>query len=197
MLKIYFALYPLISNILVFVASSFNVNNFSILKKMTKRQRQLEQITNVLIIIAAVLVIGLVSYNFFYKGQETKSLQNGASFDLPGINLKGEKRTLVLVLDKDCHFCSESASFYQTIVKNGKNNHLKLAAVFSHSTDEGKQYLQKLGVEIDDVFQYRFKTEINGTPTLVLVDGFGKVIDSWEGKLSDKEEESVLQKINY
>lgn len=163
---------------------------------MSNRQNQLEQITNVLIIAVAVLMIGVVSYNFFYKEKEIKHLQNGSFFDLPSINLNGEKRTLVLVLDKDCHFCSESASFYKTIVESKKNNQIKLVAVFSHSTDEGKQYLQKLGVTIDDVFQFSFKTGINGTPTLVLVDEFGKVIDSWEGKLSEQEEKSVLQKIN-
>ena len=54
----------------------------------------------------------------------------------------------------------------------------RLVAVFPQENGEGERYLSDLGVKVDEVEQASFgDLGISGTPTLILVDGGGKVVE--------------------
>jgi thioredoxin-related protein len=166
---------------------------------MENLNKKLELFSNIAIILVAVTLIGVVIYKVLPEAKQipTKQLKAGSEFSLPDVNWAENKKTLVLVLQKGCHFCTDSASFYKTLAeKNQNNNKVKLVAAFPHSVDEAKNYLSELGVAITDIRYFKFGKEIDGTPTLVLVDEQGKVADSWEGKLSSEEEQAVFEKLN-
>jgi thioredoxin-related protein len=166
---------------------------------MDKLNKNLEIITNFAIILAAVALIGTVTYKFLLTGGETsaKTLKDGSEFSMLETNWAENKKSLVLVLQKDCHFCSESSSFYKTLSERNRNNkQVKLIAAFPQSVDEGKNYLSEQGIAVDEVRKISFGKGIDGTPTLVLVDEKGSVVDSWEGKLTVEEEQKVLEKLN-
>ena len=62
--------------------------------------------------------------------------------------------------------------------------------------DETVKYLKGLGVAIEDVRQARFRNlDIEGTPTLILVDQDGRVESKWLGKLSPQREVEVFRAI--
>ncbi len=166
---------------------------------MNNLSKKLEIITNVAIILAAVALIGTVTYKFLLTGEEisAKMLKDGSEFSMLETNWAENKKSLVLVLQKDCHFCSESSPFYKTLSeKNKGDKKIKLIAAFPQSVDEGKKYLSEQGIAVDEVRKISFGNGIDGTPTLVLVDEKGKVVDSWEGKLTAEEERQVLGKLN-
>lgn len=62
--------------------------------------------------------------------------------------------------------------------------------------EDGKKYLQRLGVSVDDVRQADFGAiKVSGTPTLLLVDDKGVVKGRWVGKLLPDQENEVANKV--
>jgi thioredoxin-related protein len=112
---------------------------------------------------------------------------------LPGIDWAKNRRTLVLALSTQCHFCTESAPFFQRIQRETAPN-LKMVAVLPQPVSDAHKYLEGEGVHIDDVRQATLSAiGVTGTPTLLLVDSSGKVADVWRGKLDPDQEAGVLK----
>ena len=68
-----------------------------------------------------------------------------------------------------------------------------MVAVLPQAVDDSRKYLEGEGVHVDDIKQTQLSTiGVTGTPTLLLVDGSGKVADAWQGKLQPEQEAAVL-----
>jgi thioredoxin-related protein len=68
-----------------------------------------------------------------------------------------------------------------------------LVAVLPQPTNEGRYYLEKLGVFVDEVKQLPLESiGVQGTPTLMLLDRSGTVTKSWIGRLPPEREQTVL-----
>ena len=168
-------------------------------KTITQR---LEVLTNLAIIVAAVLLSVVLIKNYllpYYSkdGPRDFSVPAGAKVSLPGVDWSNNNQTLLLVLQKGCHFCTESAPFYQRLVREtaGREN-IHLIAVLPQAFDESKKYLDDLGVAIEEVKQAQLDSiGVYGTPTLILVNNQGVVITSWVGKLSADGEAEVLRRL--
>jgi hypothetical protein len=111
---------------------------------------------------------------------------------LPGIDWKGNGRTLVLAISTSCHFCTESAPFYRRLqAEVGKS--VKLVAVLPQSATEAQQYLSGEGVQVTQVKQIELgELGVQGTPTLLLVNSSGVVTNIWAGKVRSEDEDKVL-----
>ncbi len=111
---------------------------------------------------------------------------------LPGVDWAKNQRTLVLALSTQCHYCTDSAPFFQKIQREAAKN-VKMLAVLPQAVEDSRKYLEGEGVHIDDVKQATLSTiGVTGTPTLMLVDSAGKVADVWQGKLQPEQEAGVL-----
>lgn len=166
---------------------------------MNFAEKKLETIANLAIIVVAIVLLGVMIQRYWGTSEDLPKdeIKVGTTFGLTGVNWAENKQTLVLVLQENCRFCNESSPFYKKLVeKNQTSKTTKLVAVFSSPIEKAKAHLKEQGVEIAVVRQANSgMLGINGTPTLVLVDEQGKVVDSWVGKLLPAEEEQVLQKI--
>jgi len=169
-------------------------------KSITQR---LELLTNLAIVVAAVLLSIVLIKNYLLPDRSKDSPRDfrvpaGAKVSLPGVDWSNKNQTLLLVLQKGCHFCTESAAFYQRLVREtaGRGS-IHLIAVLPQTPDEGKKYLDELGVAIGEVKQAQLNSiNVYGTPTLILVNNQGVVITSWVGKLSADGEAEVLRRLN-
>lgn len=106
-------------------------------------------------------------------------------------------KTLLFVLSETCRFCDESAPFYRQLITqfSGRQN-VQFVAVFPQKIESAKKHLSQLGVSIAEVKQASPSSlGLSATPTLILVDTSGKVIDSWVGKLSPDDESKVIARI--
>lgn len=119
------------------------------------------------------------------KGTNLKS-------SLPGVDWARNGRTFVLAISTQCHFCTDSAPFFQRVNKEvGKE--ATLLAVLPQPLSDSHHYLDTLGVHVDDIRQSPLNAiGVHGTPTLMLVDKTGIVDDVWEGKLRPDQEDQVL-----
>ena len=168
-------------------------------KSLTQR---LELLTNLAIIIAAVLLSVVLFKNYLFPDRSKYESRDfrvpaGMKVSLPGVDWSNNNQTLLLVLQKGCHFCTESAAFYQRLVREtaGRGS-IHLIAVLPQTPDEGKKYLDELGVAIGEVKQaQRDSISVHGTPTLILVNNQGVVITSWVGKLNADGEAEVLHRL--
>src|SRR5205085_3269556 len=81
-------------------------------------------------------------------------LKVGSTIPLAGMNWAQNKQTLLLVLRDGCHLCSDSAPFYQRLVKEqDAQSDTELAAVLPGTVADSRAYLNRLGVPIKDVRQ--------------------------------------------
>lgn len=119
----------------------------------------------------------------------------GTNLSLEGVDWTKNGRTLLLALSSKCHFCTESAPFYQRLARERPK--ARLIALVPHTVDEGKKYLEELKVDVDEILQVPFGSlGVRGTPTLILVGDQGSTIKSWVGKLASNTEAEVLAELN-
>lgn len=170
-------------------------------EKLLKRT---ELLANITIIVLALLLGGVIVKKYLLPGGEAADARRadpripaGTKATLPGVDWAKNGRTLVLVLSRDCHFCTESAPFYQRLTRETAGRpDVHLVAVFPQEVSEGRKYLDGLNVSIQEVRQASpSSTGAGGTPTLILVDGSGVVQNSWVGKLAAPEESEVLNRL--
>ena len=175
--------------------------------------RRLEVLANIAVIVTSVVLCSVLAKKYFLTankqtvaaattGQSLSAnapaksgLQAGMKVSLPGIEWRKSSLTVLLVLSTTCHFCTESAPFYQKLQQQKPNN-VQIVAVLPQAVEDGRQYLNKLGVSVSELVQAPLASlNVSGTPTLVLINNTGTIQDLWAGKLSDGQTERVLARI--
>jgi hypothetical protein len=165
--------------------------------------KKLEALLNLSIITVALLLSIVLVKNYVFtnsvsnRSQTITGVQDGGEkkVSLPDVNWSKNGQTLLLFLSSVCHYCTESAPFYQQVVEQRRNT--QLIALFPEAVGDSKRYLNNLGVYIDEVKQISFDSlEVKSTPTLMIVNSDGVMTDSWIGKLPADEEAKVLNRLN-
>jgi hypothetical protein len=166
---------------------------------MNKLKQNVEFLANVAIIVVAVAICAVLVRQYVFPGAEPEAPRPavGSKIELPGVDLSSNGKTLLLVLQQGCHFCTESGPFYQKLSREvaTRAREVKLVAVLPQAMDEGRRYLDSLGVPDVEVKQVSLKNlSVGGTPTLIMVNN-GTVSDVWVGKLDAAGEAQVLGKL--
>jgi hypothetical protein len=122
----------------------------------------------------------------------------GSRVQLPDVDWRKNKQTLLLVLKAGCHFCSNSADFYRRLTTAiGAQTHAKAVAVLPGDIEDSNNYLASLDVHIKDVRQSLLgQLNVTGTPTLLLVNRKGVVTKSWVGQLPPHKEKEVMSAVS-
>jgi hypothetical protein len=114
---------------------------------------------------------------------------------LPGVDFSQTKRTLVLFIRTTCPYCVKSMPFYHALVEQVRSRGAKarLVIVGPEHESELRTFLASHDVSVDDVVSSPSAgSRIPGTPTLVLVDPKGIVLDQWVGVLPGEREGQVV-----
>lgn len=166
--------------------------------------KKIEAAANIAIIVVAVILGAiLVRQYYFANNRDVRSasadprIPAGTRILLPDIDWADHRQTLLLFLSTDCHFCSESAPFYQQLVRaTAGRRDIHLVAVLPQELSRSQEYLKELGLSIEEVKQASFKSiGVRATPTLTLVDSAGVVAGSWVGRLAAGQESEVLSRL--
>jgi hypothetical protein len=162
--------------------------------------KKIELLANISIIVVAV-IFGFVLIKRFVLPTQSPApndgIKVGSKVSLTDVDWSHSDRNLVLILQKGCHFCSESAPFYQRLARQmSERGDVRLIAALPQNVEEGGHYLSELGVPISEVRQTTLASlGAQGTPTLLLVDHTGAVSDVWVGKLPPDKEAEVLRRL--
>ncbi|MBX3289951.1 MAG: hypothetical protein KF855_11470 [Acidobacteria bacterium] len=172
---------------------------------MADTHKRIELVANVAIILLAV-VLGVILIDRYFSAQDkptpppstvASSLTPGMEFPLKSLDLAKKEKTLVMVLSTTCRYCTASLPFYKDLVeKNGENGSVNMVAVFPEELSESGKYLSENNVRFDEVLQADPSELLaRGTPTLILTNDKGIVLDVWIGKLPKEKEEEVLERV--
>lgn len=159
----------------------------------------LDVATNIVVILFAVVAIGVLVKNYFApQGVKTSVvITKGSIFpEIAGVDYRQTPRTLILALNVHCRYCTRSVPFYNSLaVARQENAHqVNIIAAFINKdpalvnsyVDEKQLSVQAIaGVDLD-------KLGVHSTPTLILVDSAGKVLDTWSGELQPDAEREVF-----
>jgi rhodanese-related sulfurtransferase len=163
------------------------------------RTSKFEWLVNVAIIFVAAYLIFTLARTYLPWGrhEQVVPVKTGAHLVLPDVEWSGKGQTLVMALSTECHFCSESAPFYQRLVRDlTTKGGVRVVAVLPQTVEEGREYMRKLGVTVGEVRQLDLASlGLQGTPTLILADGTGIVSDVWTGKLMTQQEHALYQRL--
>jgi thioredoxin-related protein len=169
---------------------------------MNKPGKKIELAVNLAIILVAIMIGFIFIKNYLLAPQPTPESRDyrvpaGTKVSLPEVDWAQNGQTLLMVLKKGCRYCAESAPFYQRLVsETAAQKGIRLVAVLPEAVNEGKQYLGSLNVPLDEVRQSELSAlGVQGTPTLILVNEKGEVLESWVGKLPAEQETEVLKRI--
>lgn len=162
--------------------------------------KRVEIVANIAIIIVGMLLTIVLVRNYILPQRESSrppQITVGSRISISGVDWIKNHRTLVLALQKDCHFCTESAPFYKRVVENAaRSGKVRLVAVMPNNSKDAGSYLKRLDIPIEDVHQIPLDViRVRGTPTLILVDHSGVVANVWFGKLDEGRELEVLSQL--
>jgi hypothetical protein len=171
--------------------------------KMSKINQKIELTANILIIVVAVLLIGVIAQRYLFAPSADPNRPTrvqptvGTKINLPATDWSGQSKTLIIALQKGCRFCSESAPFYKRLQESVRDKNVKLVAVLPGTQEESAGYLNQLGLTNLEVKQSPLNAlQTSGTPTLILVNDKGEVTHFWVGKLPADKEDEVINQLN-
>jgi hypothetical protein len=153
-----------------------------------------------IVVIALAVVVGSVFLKdrLSTPASEPVAVKAGDKLaTLDGWDWAAHDQTLVLGLRKGCHFCEDSAPFYQRLMaqQQGRSNST-IVAVFPDAADAVKEVVQSEGLRVHALAGVPLeRLKISGTPTLLLVDRSGTVLNAWIGVLSPRQELDVMRSI--
>ncbi len=159
---------------------------------------KIEVVANVVVILLAVM-IGSVYLRDRFSARAPESNEVKAGDRLPrldGWDWSAHDRSLVLVLKKGCHFCEDSAPFYQRLATRQQEarSNTAIVAVFPDPADAVNEVVRLEGLGIRALLGVPLETlKVSGTPSLLLVDRSGTVLNAWIGMLSPKQELEVMR----
>lgn len=169
---------------------------------MKNFSEKVQTAANIAIILVAILLGGVLVKPYIFPAAAMKSaptgetIKLGTKLPLTDVDWNKSEKNLVLVLSSTCRFCNESAPFYQKLAaQKSEQNNFRLIAVMPQKTEEAKKYLDEHKISVDEIKQTNLDAiNVRGTPTLVLVDNTGAVVESWVGKLTPEKETEVISR---
>lgn len=134
--------------------------------------------------------------NHVFTRQAPMELTRGTKLSVPDVRWAGQPQTLVMVLRKDCQFCSASAEFYRRLVAETARQGIPVIAALPDEPIASQEYLHELGVAVPEVRNVSLRDlGVGATPTLILVDSRGAVARSWVGQLPKSREAEVFRSL--
>lgn len=101
---------------------------------------------------------------------------------------------VVIAISSSCRFCTESTPFYRQLADAHRRANGDWSLTFVGLEDPAalSSYLRSHGVDSPRVAALPLDLGIRGTPTLLMIDGNGKVTEALWGKLSEAQEKDTL-----
>ena len=158
---------------------------------------KIEVVANVVVILLAVVIASVYLRDRFSAHSPAPNEVNAGDRlpRLDGWDWSAHDRSLVLVLKKGCHFCEDSAPFYQRLAAQHQEarSNTAIVAVFPDAAEAASEVVKSEGLGIHTLPGVPLEAlKVSGTPSLLLVDQSGTVLNAWMGMLSPKQELEVM-----
>lgn len=151
----------------------------------------------------AVTAVGVQRFATAAAGEARAAPEGRVAPIAPGTRLAlhealgpaGARGSVVLALSTNCQYCTASMPFYNRLqaldpIASGR---VRLSVMALQPEPEVREYLASHSLTIDRIVRFPDAgVSVRGTPTLILVNAEGQVVDSWAGRLRPDEEIEVF-----
>lgn len=164
-------------------------------------KKKLELITNIsVIVLAALFLLVFISIELrrSLRARVELGLISGRIIDQPELTADAlTEQILLIAMTLDCEPCVESAPFYREIARRSRvSGRIDVIALFPTGTGQLTEFLNSHQLPLETVKTANFdEIRLSTTPTLILLDRSGKIVDFWIGKLSEEDEQHVLNRL--
>jgi hypothetical protein len=171
---------------------------------MSKVKSYLETATNIAVILGALAVSGVFLLNYLRPNeQRTPRLRAGFQKGhqlppIPGVSYNEAPQTLLIALNTSCAFCTESVPFYNQLAEAQlkSKSSIRIMTVFPNAEKEVQQYVQTHQLRLASRAAIDLQSlNVMGTPTMLLIDEKGTIVDFWIGKPSEATQRQVMKQV--
>jgi len=166
----------------------------------------LETVTNVAVLVVALIFLTTFAWSFVVSKTKVRpqarsevGLRKGSVLrQPPSVDYSAAPQTLLLVMNTECHYCNESLPFYKKLAFSATTDRrTNIVALFPNSQMTVSEYAQKNDLNFQTLSSPDFQLgKMLGTPTLILTNTKGEILDFWVGKLSEESEQEVMKAIS-
>lgn len=161
-------------------------------------QAKLERFGNIFVNVAVVVTCVIVSVSALknlseYSAPTTPGSSPGYAVDdvlppIADVQFTNKPWTLLLVVASTCRYCTESMPLYLRLSQQRQASGLQVVAVGHEPAPVLTKYLSQHLVNVDSVVSIApGALNVQGTPTMILVDSQRKVLGVWRGALRERE----------
>jgi hypothetical protein len=119
----------------------------------------------------------------------------GTRLSVDGVDWSKSNKTVVLAVSEHCRWCAASVPFYQELGRRSSKN-FRIVAVLVDPTSADRNFSAVVADFADETIHVPLpKMGINSTPTAMVVDSNGKVIDGWVGMLDKQSQDQLFKAI--
>jgi hypothetical protein len=170
--------------------------------KSSNFKTYLEVTTNIVVLLVALLVLGNFAWVYLAKQPALRGeggLKKGSTFTLiPSVDYGKSPQTLVIALSSRCDHCNESIPFFKQLLQanTGKSDPTRIVAVFPEKAEEVWSYITQQQLNVNPIPGIDYKAlNLPGTPSTVLINSEGKILNFWIGKPSKDAEKEIMEAI--
>lgn len=165
---------------------------------MTARSK-LERAANLAFVLGVIALIATIIFNRTTSSTSSSVVATGDTLRPPAMLRWNDARaTIVLVLKSQCEYCEANVPLYQQLASSLPSwPSVRMLAVFPESSDSAKHFLQSHNLQLasesgQSVSELTRDWRIGGFPTVMLVSTGGRVLNVWNGQLTDSGEAHML-----
>jgi thioredoxin-related protein len=124
-----------------------------------------------------------------------QSLVEGKQLRLSGVNWQKTKHSLVVVASSHCHWCQASAPFYGKVssIHAANRSAFQFFVISPDSRADSDAFIGEHGIAADQLISASPSSfGVRAIPTVIVVDGNGRVVYAHTGLLSDGDQKRLL-----
>lgn len=166
----------------------------------TRISHYLTVASNVAILVSATLIVAATLSPRSAKDPNRRIPAPGDRIPaVENLRFSDSNVTSLLFVRSDCHYCTDSMPFYRELVgrSHSSGKRRRVVVVTMEEPDKIAKYLDANGLAVDAAVSARFADfGVSSTPSLIVVDRYGKAVIGRVGRLSTRAEKEVLESID-
>jgi len=160
------------------------------------------RVANVFVILGIAVFLGIAAHTQFTQPNKkptspaaTAQTLRGKTIQVSGLSFPRPRASVLLVISTQCHFYQDSLPFYRSL-SNNLEGKADLLAVLPQPQPEAAAYLKAAQVNLAQLATAPpSQLGVSGTPTMLLLDGGGKVQEVWIGRLDETKQAQVRSRL--
>jgi hypothetical protein len=153
------------------------------------------KVTDAVFVACCLTLTGIAVAGFLGRHKETTAREGVVRGPAPLLAAAGmnQRYAVVIYIEPDCPYCTASLPFYRRLsaAVSGTNATLRFQSPAASGLLRG--YLDQAGLQRAAIVSAPLPNGVRAIPTVVVINAEGGVVASWEGRMSQAQERTLLK----